>query len=148
MYDRSTVYPSILERMRNGESLRSICLDESMPHIDTVMDWLNDDQPFSVQYTRAGEIRGDYFVDRAVQAIEIVPPMVGDTNHKAGETRMDSAHVAWQKAQADTYLKVAALVAPKKYGAKMDLNHGGQKDNPISSITRTIIDPQSGHQDS
>lgn len=143
MYDRSTIYPAILERMRGGESLRAICLDEAMPHIDTVMDWLNDDKSFSVQYTRAGEIRGDYWVDRAATVIAVRPPLVVDSNHKAGDgsPRMDSAHVAWQRAEAEICLKIAALVAPKKYGAKLAQEISGPEGGPIeiTRIERVIV---------
>src|ERR1700738_2207947 len=103
MYDRAAVCPVILKRMADGESLRSICRDEAMPHIDTVQGWLGEDAVFSAQDARARELRGDYYADRVIEVISQRPPDVGDTNHKAGESRMDSGYVAWQRVQADNY---------------------------------------------
>lgn len=37
----------ICERIANGRSLRSVCLDKDMPAMSTVMDWLNNNDDFS-----------------------------------------------------------------------------------------------------
>src|SRR5690349_20062305 len=99
MYDRSVIYPVILKRIAEGESLRSICEDENMPTRETVRVWLGDDPEFSAQYARAHVEQADYWVDRIKQVVSERPAMVdaqegGDTNHKAGGSRIDTGYVA------------------------------------------------------
>lgn len=125
MYDRAAITPVILERIAGGESLRQICSQEGMPHRDTVNAWLSEDSAFSDHYARAHIEQGDYWVDRIKQVVSEHPAMVdaqegGDTNHKAGGTRVDTGYVAWQKLQADTYKWFASKLNPKKYADKID----------------------------
>lgn len=138
MYDRSTIYPVILRRIAEGESLRTICATDGLPHIDTVMTWVDGDPAFSVQYARARDARADYHFEKTVEIASQRPDMVdasegGDTNHKAGGSRIDTGFVAWQKLQVDTHKWVASKLAPKKYADKVDVNVGGQPGNPLQS---------------
>ncbi len=59
----------ICERIADGESLRSICRDNTMPAKSTVMAWLADDahQEFRTKYALAREIQADGFVDEMVE---------------------------------------------------------------------------------
>lgn len=130
MYDRSTIYPVILKRIAEGESLRAICEDADMPTRETVRVWLGDDQEFSVQYARAHIEQAEYWVDKIKQVVTEKPAMVdaengGDTNHKAGGSRVDTGYVAWQRLQADSYKWFASKLNPKKYGDKIETEHSG-----------------------
>ncbi len=125
MYDRSTVYPIILKRIADGESLREICKTEDLPTAETIRVWLADDEAFSAQYARAHVEQADYWVHRIKEVVTAKPDMVdaaegGDTNHKAGGSRVDTGYVAWQKLQADTYKWFASKLNPKKYADKVD----------------------------
>ena len=54
----------ICERMANGESLRAICKDESMPARSTVTLWAADNREgFSVRYEVAFAARAHYWAD-------------------------------------------------------------------------------------
>jgi len=130
-YDRAVVMPAIFERMRKGESLRSICLDESMPCINTVDNWLNEDAALLGQYTRARQHRGDYYADLSVAAVQEVPPLVGGENdHKAGESRMDSGFIAWKRLQSETYWRVAARMHPNQYAETVKQQVSGPDGGP------------------
>ncbi len=150
-YDRAAIMPAIFERLRNGESLRSVCRDEAMPHIATVELWFQDDADLFAQYTRAREARGDYYADKAISVVDEVPPMVGDTNHQAGDsksadgnTRMDSAFVAWKRLQSDLYKWTAARMHPNQYADKVKQEVSGPDGGAIqiTRIERVIVNPQ------
>src|SRR5262245_33932745 len=60
---RSTLTPQlaerICERLENGESLRQICQDPTMPAKSTIFLWLRKDKEFSVQYRCAKQVQID-----------------------------------------------------------------------------------------
>ncbi len=96
-----------------------------MPNRMTVNRWRRENDEFRIQYAYAREDRGDYYADMMVEVALERPPMVGDTNHQAGDsksedgnTRMDSAFVAWQRVQIDSYKWLASKF--KDYAEKMD----------------------------
>jgi hypothetical protein len=48
---------SICDRLRDGETLNSICKTEGMPSEAAVRLWASEDTPFAAQYARARETR-------------------------------------------------------------------------------------------
>lgn len=143
MYDRSEVFPAILKRIAEGESLRSVCRSEGMPAISNVMVWIADSPELQEQYARAREARGDYHFERGIEIVTERPDMVdasegGDTNHKAGGSRMDSAYVAWQRLQFDAHKWAASKLYPKKYADKLDLTHAAPDGGPIRGVIELV----------
>lgn len=61
------IVEELLERLRNGESMRAICADERMPSREVVRQWSEGDGELALAITRAREI--GYF-DRAEAAVE------------------------------------------------------------------------------
>jgi len=59
----------ICRRIAEGESLRKVCLDETMPAKSTVMGWLLDGKhkEFSDQYTRARDLQADKLFEEALE---------------------------------------------------------------------------------
>ncbi len=136
MYDRSAICPVIFERIANGESLRSICRSDGMPAISTVMLWMAEDGPLSEQYARAMVARADYHFERCIEIADQRPEMVdaaegGDTNHKAGGSRMDTGCVAWQRLQLDAHKWAASKLSPKKYADKVDHTLAAPDGGPV-----------------
>lgn len=134
-FDRA-IADVILTRIADGESLRSICKDDAMPFRETVRLWLINVPGFAGQYARARDEQADTYADEIAAIADERPPMVGDTNHQAGEkagedgnTRMDSAFVAWQRVRIDTRKWIASKLKPKKYADKVELS--GDPDNPV-----------------
>ena len=62
--DGAKIRETILQRIWDGESLRSICSDKAMPARSTVHLWLANIEGFSDQYARACEIRADVYADQ------------------------------------------------------------------------------------
>jgi len=59
------VREQILDRLRNGESLISICKSDGFPSARTVQRWQNDDEEFDVAVTHAREEGFHYLAEQA-----------------------------------------------------------------------------------
>jgi hypothetical protein len=108
----------ICTRLGLGESLRKICLDDSMPSLSSVMGWLTRKPDFLEQYTRAREIQAETQFDELIDIVDQHPDLarVVDKNGELIEVKFDSSYVAWMKLRVDTRKWTAARMAPKKYG--------------------------------
>ena len=97
----------ICRRIMEGESLRTITLDEHMPTRSTVHLWLSVNKEFSDHYARARDLQGDTYADEIVSIADQA-------------TDRDSAAAA--KVKVDARKWVASKLKPKKYGDKLDLD--------------------------
>jgi hypothetical protein len=57
------------------------------------------------------------------------------------EEAQDQFELAKAKELAHHYRWRAAKIAPREYGDKIDLNHGGQAGNPVQTTTRVVMVP-------
>ena len=94
----------ICEWISEGKSLRSFCRIEGNPGLQTVLDWLNDDDKlyFRSKYARAREIQAEVMAD---ELLEI-----------ADDTKPDQLKLAHDKMKIETRQWIAAKLLPKKYG--------------------------------
>jgi hypothetical protein len=112
---------AILERLSDGESLRSICRDDAMPDKTTVMRWLGDDVGFSEQYARAKEIGYDQRAEKVEQEI--------DDAEDIGKARLKLDFTKW-------YL---SKLAPKKYGEKTTVDHSSSDGSMTPREPRYVL---------
>ncbi len=112
----------ICDRIASGESLRMICSEPGMPAQSSVYLWLSSKPGFSEKYAHARAAQAD------VYAQEIVD--IADMCEDPAKARL----------QMDARKWAASKLAPKKYGDKLDLNHGGQPDNPVTTEIRVIFE--------
>lgn len=115
-----SIADEICDRIAKGESLRSITSperDDFMPCESTVRSWLAKgdagDEPFAEflrQYARARDHQADAKFDQAWEIAE----------------KATAENVAVARLQIDTIKWQASKLAPKKYGDKLDVNHGGE----------------------
>lgn len=123
----------ILERIVQGESLRSIVKDDHMPVISTVFRWMSHNEEFSKQYTRAKEEQAELLADEIVAISDEECTMVkhgnGDDEKKV-EVVFDSVAVARNRLRIDARKWVASKLKPKKYGEKLEL--AGDPDSPLT----------------
>lgn len=126
---------TICERIAKGESLRAICETEGMPAASTVCGWLAEDAAFAEQYARAREAQADYYADEIVAIADEPPNLVPTTDDKGEvvEVALDGAAIQRQRLRIDARKWVASKLKPKKYGEKVDVEHGGQV---ILNVTR------------
>lgn len=97
----------ICEQLSLGKSLRTICAAEEMPSIQTIFNWMRRHPEFLEQYTRAKEESADALTDE----------MVDIADDKAGDPQRDRLRVETRK-------WIAAKLKPKRYGDKVDVEHG------------------------
>jgi len=131
--DRAALVPAICKRLATGEPLAVICRDLGIGR-RTVQLWRKDDPAIDEQMQDA---RDDGYDAIAADCLQIAnTPVEGE------ELKYDDAGnlierkvcdmLGHRKLQIDTRLKLLAKWDPKRYGDKIDVNHGGQPGNPVS----------------
>ena len=114
----------ICTKISEGASLRSILRNDKMPSRPTFYKWIRASETFANQYARACEDRADAIFD---DMFDIADDASNDMTRDAetGQERLNSEHVQRSRLRIDTRKWALARMAPKKYGDKMDVNHGG-----------------------
>lgn len=135
----------ICERISKGEPLRQICRDEHMPHWTAVYNWIKEDDDIALRIARARELGHDAIAE---ECLDIADDGTNDWMQKELDNGrvievLNSEHVQRSKLRIETRLKLLAKWNPKKYGEKIDLNHGGQKDNQLPPAT-VIVTSEEG----
>lgn len=118
--------------LMEGKSLRRVCLADNMPSRTTVFEWLAANKEFADQYTRAREVQADVYAE---DTIDIADDGSNDTYlDEDGNPRTDHDVIARSRLRVDARRWYAGKIRPKKYGDKVDVNHGVQPDNPLASM--------------
>ena len=126
----------ICERLASGESLRSICRDETMPPQSTVFRWLHAVPRFREQYTRARECQQDAMAE---EILAIADDGINDTYvDDDGSPRVDNDVIQRSRLRVDTRKWLMSKMAPKRFGDKVDVNHGAQPDNPLTVLLQQV----------
>lgn len=125
-----------------GLSLRKICAMDGMPDKSTVFNWLARYPEFVDQYARARELGSEVWAE---EMLDIADDGTNDWVEKldrdgnpTGQMVFHHEHVQRSKLRVDTRKWLLAKLQPKKYGDKIDLNHGGQADNPVRSLIEQV----------
>ncbi len=117
---------TICGRIMEGESLRRICSDESMPSGATVFKWLREKPEFSEQYAKAKAEQAEGFADELVTIADEREYEKVEVDGVPLAVKFDSTAVARNRLRVDTRKWVASKLLPKKYGDRLDLNHSGE----------------------
>ena len=130
----------ICERLAGGESLVALCRDATMPGLTTVFRWLADPerQAFRERYALAREAQADRLFDEMLGiADDATNDWMVRNAEKGGPLALNSEHIQRSKLRLDTRKWMAARLAPKKYGDKMDVTSGGEKlaGAPVHPLT-------------
>lgn len=127
---------AICARLADGESLRSVCRDESMPSKQTVFSWMRLHPAFLDQYARAKEESADALSD---EMLDIADDGRNDWMKRNAEGDAgwvaNGENVQRSRVRIDTRKWLASKLKPKKYGEKLAV--GGSDDMPpIRNVTR------------
>lgn len=119
--------PEMLEKICDaiigGKSLRQICEPEGMPAPSTICLWLSQDEAFAERYARAKEIQME---NLAEEILEIAEDGSNDwMKNRFGEDVLNAEHVQRSRLRIDSRKWLMSKLAPKKYGDKIDVQHGG-----------------------
>lgn len=105
----------ICDRIADGESLRKICNNEEMPNKATVFRWLASHQEFSDQYAKARESQADTLFDEVLAIAD---------QYDSAQDKIEVDHINRARLRIDARKWMAGKLRPKKYGDKLELEHG------------------------
>lgn len=125
-HDIQPMMAAILERISQGESLRSVCRSEGMPAIGTVMKWIANHSHLQEQYARAREAGLDAMAEEILE--------IADDARNDWMQRNDPNNEGWQfngehsqrsKLRIESRKWLLAKMAPKKYGERVTIDAVG-----------------------
>ncbi len=126
---------TILERMLNGKSLKSILdSDKKLPNRTTVYKWLNEeneafDKEFLNNYTRATQDRADFLVE---EILTIADDQTEDVyTDDEGNEHTNHNVINRSRLMVDSRKWIAGKMKPKKYGDKLGLTVDDSRDKTI-----------------
>lgn len=130
----------ICQRLSDGEPLRQICRDEHMPNWSTVYDWMAVHKEFSQRIAHARE-KGEEAI--AQECLDIADNATNDWMETQGGNgaelyKLNGEHIQRSKLRIETRLKLLAKWNPRKWGEKVDLNHGVQPENPLAKLFEQV----------
>lgn len=131
----------IASRIACGESVKSICSDDDMPCRATIYTWLHQHKVFLDMYVRAKEDGAEAMAEEMFDIADNGENDWMEKHGKDGENegwRLNGENVQRSKLRIETRKWYLAKIKPKKYGEKIDLNHGGQTDNPLTMLIQEI----------
>ena len=119
---------SICDRIANGESLRSICVDLGIPH-STVVGWFidNKDGVFD-HYARARQIQAEHLFE---ELCDIADDSRNDWMERNGYTVADQEAIQRSKLRVDTRKWILARMDSKRYAETSKHEHSGKDGAPI-----------------
>lgn len=101
----------------------------------TVFDWLAKHKDFSDRYARAKEAAADFIVEEILAIADDASNDWMETNH--GPV-LNAEAVARSRLRIDARKWLAGKLRPKKYGDRIDVDHGVQSDNPLGELLRRV----------
>lgn len=134
-YDPKPIIDELAIWISEGKTLREFCRQADKPSYGTIYDWLEADEEFASRIARARLIGEDVI---AMECLEIADDGTNDweTRTRKNGTEYEAHNpevVNRSRLRIDTRLKLLAKWNPRKFGDKVDLNLGGQGDNPIQA---------------
>lgn len=131
----------ICEGLASGRSLSSICKDDDMPSITTVMNWLVKSEQgkefsgFLEGYLRAREAQADKIFD---ECLDIADESGADTSYdeSTGQIKVDGEVIQRAKLRIDTRMRMAGKLKPKKYGESQTIK--GDPEAPLYDVVSLV----------
>jgi hypothetical protein len=145
------VADEVLDRIRNGETIREIVQDLEMPAKNTIWEWENGHlgapSSWRNDYARARQIQADSFVSdtiaiadlvdetahiAAIAALDNLPEDATNTEKRRAFFYAKKRSLEAAKLQIDTRRWVASRIAPQRWGDKVTIEHVGDENRPIA----------------
>lgn len=125
----------ICRRLSEGESLRQLCRDESMPCTSTVLKWAREIPVFSQLYTGAREALLEHWAE---EINEIADDGSNDWIKRESdkgrvEVVVDAEHINRSRLRVDTRKWLLSKLAPRKYGDRVTAELSGPNGGPIQT---------------
>lgn len=132
-----TLADNICAQLAEGKSMRTVCKGEGMPVMSTVFLWLRTHPEFSERYTQAKAEAADALVEEMLDISDDGTNDWMEIHDKEGEAvgyKINGEHVQRSRLRVDTRKWIASKLKPKKYGERVDVDHGIQEGNPLADL--------------
>jgi hypothetical protein len=130
----------IIELLASGKFLREIARMPGMPSTQAIRNWRKADPDFDKE-VEAARLEGCDVI--AESCLTIADDGTNDYIDVDGVRRVDTDHIQRSKLRVDIRMRLLEKMHPKKYGAKIDMNHGGQEGNPVRLIAANMTQEES-----
>ena len=131
----------ICAKLAEGQSLRTVCKEESMPCTSSVFNWFRKHPEFLEQYTRAKEESADAMAE---EVLDIADDATNDWMSKnAGDDvafSFNGEHVQRSRLRIETRKWLMAKMKPKKYGEKVMQEITGKDGGAIKVEEQPVSD--------
>ena len=124
--DRQRIIAHVLSELAGGRAVSRILReDEKMCGVSTFWNWCYADEDLMEKVVRAREFGVECIMD---ETLEIADDKSHDTvKDEQGNERANVEWISRSRLRVDTRHKYAQMIAPRKYGPKLDLTSGGDK---------------------
>ena len=112
----------ILERIADGESLKTICAEPGMPAASAVTQWCDKSADFALRYARAKERCAEHWASEIIDISDSVRS--GATSEEVNAARLAVDSRKW----------IASKLLPRRYGDRMTVERN--PDAPLQTVTR------------
>jgi hypothetical protein len=132
---------TICQRLSSGHSLRSICREEGMPDVSTIMGWVFRRPEFFQQYRAAREMQAELMADEMQDIADDGSNDWMERHNSKGEFVgwMENGESIKRSAlRINTRQWIAARLLPKRWGDKQQVTH----QNPDGTPVTQTIDPR------
>lgn len=132
----------VLIEVATGRSVRRIIReDDGLCSERVFWQWHLEDEEFQQQLGRARQLGQEALLDDVHDIIDDATNDVYIEYNKDGDpvAKLDGDSIARARLRAEYRVKMAQMLNPKKYGAKVDVTSGGEK-LPAGQVNQTKID--------
>jgi len=134
----------ICGQLAEGISLKTVCKADDMPSTSTVFLWIQRHKEFSDKYAQAKAESADALTEEMLDIADNSSNDWMDANDPDNTGyKLNGEAIQRSRLRVDTRKWLASKPKPKKYGERVDLNHGGQPENPV--ITQSTLTPSEAY---
>jgi hypothetical protein len=142
---KSRYTPELAERICSelacGKSLRTVCKKPGTPPRGTIFSWLRTNPDFRELYDRAKAESADAIFEEILDIADDGRNDWMETFNEKGESigwKLNGEAVQRSRVRIDARKWIVSKLLPRKYGDKLDLNHGVQPDDPLAKLIQAV----------
>ena len=133
------VFEEICQRHAKGETLAAICRsEERFPDKTNFHVHCRKNPEMKARFAEASEMFEETLVDECLEIADTIRMGEEITISETGKSVKTSDMLGHRKLQIETRFKLLASKNPARWGTKVDLNHGGQANNPLHLLMEQI----------
>jgi hypothetical protein len=131
----------ICAELSRGRSLNSVCKADDVPSIETIFRWIGNNSDFRNKYEKAKAESADFLVEEMLDIADDGRNDWMETFDNEGNSagwKLNGEHVQRSRLRVDVRKWAASKLKPKKYGERLDMNHGIQPEDPLAALIKSV----------